>query len=101
MAKSYLNYLSSLSVQTAYAEATNRTSVDISDGPAVGLDGRSRSESAAELFKSQLRTVKQLYKPEWQKTDETIQDLIKLVTSSGQSAQSAVDSAAARLKELL
>jgi len=101
LAKAYFDYLAKPAVQNSYTIQTNKTSVETTEGAGGSLSGIVDGDNAGELFRTELRAITQLYKPEWQKTDEIIQDMIKSVVNSKQSAQSAVDSAAVRLKELL
>lgn len=101
LAKSYLDYLSSSDALFDYSTEENKTSAAIYSPSSRDLDGLVEANAASQIFKAQQKTIRQTFKPEWQRVDEVVQDLIKLVTNSGQSAQSAVDSAAARLKDLL
>ena len=99
-ARSFLQYLSTDEVQGEYSVETKKISARLVS-IAVPEQIHENVDNAFTVFKAQFKFIKQVNKPEWQKVDELLQDAIKLVANSNQSIQSAVDSTAIRLKELL
>lgn len=84
----------------AYGKVTNKMVIDSSISP----DKLSTSSSGfgdSSVFVGQTPFSKVNYKPEWQKTDEAIQDMLNQVISQKQSVKVAIDSAAEQLKKLL
>lgn len=84
-------------LQTAYSKATIKPTVNQIQGykPKLG----STDMGDLSLFAQQVAYSQVTYKPEWQFVDETMQTMIRSVVELGQSAQSAVDTAAEMLKK--
>lgn len=97
LAWQYLGYLSNQGLLSQYATQAGRLSVvGNSDGsPRASLY---ESGDAPTLFSDELPTIRQLSAPEWQFRDQVLQDTINLVIDSGQTAQTAIDTAASRFK---
>ncbi|MEX1123797.1 MAG: hypothetical protein WEC81_01340 [Patescibacteria group bacterium] len=100
LAKSYLSYLTQGDVQKAYIELTGKIGAapleqEVSD------DISSPGLAASEVYWPQLKTVQQLTKKDWQRVDEILQDTVKLVINSKGSLQSAINTAAKQLEELI
>jgi len=98
LAWDYLGYLVGRDVQSAYAEATNKIPTSSSGSTCDRLDESSEAASSKIIFSCQLLTAVKFEKPEWQLTDEVIQDMISQVTDLKQTPQNSVDSAAERFK---
>ncbi len=95
----YLSSLGSTAALQQYATATNRLDITDSSITTASLQPQLVSSStAASLYQKELPTVTSLSTPEWQFRDQVLADTINLVINSSQSAQTAVDSAAARFK---
>ncbi len=101
LAWQYSTYLGSQGTQDQYARETGK----IAAGPVTDSEVVEQAiigqQSAGKVFRAQLGSVKGLSKPEWQAVDEILQDTIKNIVNAGQSIQAAVDSAAARFKDLI
>jgi ABC-type glycerol-3-phosphate transport system substrate-binding protein len=102
LAWSYIRYLAAQETQFDYGQATNKLPVS-NVGRNADLSGgvAQRPSTSKSIFTKQFRNAKQLYKPEWQKADEILQDAVTQVVSLGQAPQTSVDSAAQRFKEFV
>ncbi|HSX41766.1 MAG TPA: hypothetical protein VLE93_00260 [Candidatus Saccharimonadales bacterium] len=99
LAWNYLGFLMGIDVQADYINQTGRLTVAASRGTTeLGTSLAQAAIAKNQVFYPELATVQQLTNPEWQFTSQVLQDTINLVINSGQSAQTAVDSAAARFK---
>ncbi|MBI4948344.1 extracellular solute-binding protein [Candidatus Berkelbacteria bacterium] len=100
LAWKYLGYFMESSVLNQYSNLTDKISVE--------LLGRTRpiptelitADNAAEkIFLAQLQYLKPFIKPEWQETDEILQDAIKLIVNDNAKAQTSADTTAERFKK--
>lgn len=82
---------------TTYGKATLKPTVNQIQGYQPKLSSTTLGDLS--LFAQQVAFSQLVYKPEWQFVDETIQTMIRSVAELGQSAQSAVDTAAETLKK--
>lgn len=99
LAWNYLSYLGTSTVLQQYATTANRLDISNSGATTIALQSQLISASgAATLYQKELSTIQSLAAPEWQFRDQVLTDTINLVIDSAQSAQTAVDSAAARFK---
>jgi len=94
----YLRTLTVTAKSQTYAAKTGK--------PVVPDQGNMRVPSNSylgdgTLFTAQVHYSYPVYKPEWQQTDEALQDMLSQVIAQGQSVQAAIDSAAEKLKKLL
>lgn len=96
LAWQYLQYLTEESVQGSYNRLTLKPTLDMIDGNGEVTD--SEAVASPQQFATQVAFSGAVYKPEWQFVDETLQTMIRAVTVSGEAAQVAVDTAAAKLK---
>lgn len=82
-----------------YAQLTGKPSFTQARDVSIKLSTTSLGDT--DLFAQQASFALSVYKPDWQTSDEIIQDMLNQALISGQSLQSAVDSAAERLKALI
>ncbi len=97
----YLSYLATKDPMVAYEQATGKIAPYLSNSQPSTPTSIVGVSQALSLYRNQLYTVKQLDKPEWQKTDQIILNTINLVVNSGQQPQTAVDTAAEQFKAFL
>lgn len=97
MAWNYLSFLNSDDARNVFENKFNKLSYPPT-GRVKDLGYSVSGTSSIELFRTQALTGKQLIKPEWQRSDQIIQDMIRETTELNQSAQTAVDSATAKFK---
>ena len=83
-------------MQGSYNRLTLKPTLDMVDGNGESTD--SEVMPSPQQFATQVANAQPVYKPEWQFVDETLQTMIRAVIVSGEAAQVAVDSAAAKLK---
>lgn len=100
LAWSYITYLNDERTRDLYEQNTTRIAVSPSTSSKPSESYVSASGSI-ELFRNQAVTGKNLLKPEWQKSDEILQDAIKEVVELKQNPQSVIDSTVQRFKQLI
>jgi len=94
----YLKALGAAGFQK-YGALTGKPSLaQVQDAP-VKLTPGSLGET--DLFAQQVSFAPAVFKPEWQATDQIVQDMLNQALLANQTPQAAVDSAAERLKALL
>jgi len=96
---SYLQALGTTGAQ-AYGQQTGKPTFPEAQDAAVSRIGTG-SLGDTTVFAEQASFAPATFKPDWQVTDQIIQDMLNQAILPGQSTQSAIDSAAARLKVLL
>jgi len=99
LAWSYLSYLGSQNVLNSYTNLTGKVSIVAPGSPLTFSDVWVDASQGKDIYRTELQTMKSLPKPEWQQTDEILQDMIKQVVDSGQTSQNSVDTAAERFKK--
>lgn len=98
IAWAYLQALGSNGSQK-YAQLTGKPSFVQAQDATVRLGSGGLGET--DLFAQQAAFAPAVFKPDWQTSDEIIQDMLNQALIGGQSLQSAIDSAAERLKTLV
>lgn len=98
IAWAYLQALGSTGSQK-YSQLTGKPAFTQSQDASIKLAAGDLGETA--LFAEQAFFAPAVYKPDWQTTDEIVQDMINQSLIANQSLQDAIDSAAERLKGLL
>lgn len=95
------NYLQTLGAAGAqkYAQLTGKPSFVQAQEATIKLGTGDLGET--ELFAQQASFAPAVFKPDWQTSDEIVQDMLNQALLGGQSLQAAVDSAAERLKDLI
>ena len=82
-----------------YAQLSGKPS--FTQAQAVGTKLGTGDLGETDLFAQQATFAPAVFKPDWQVSDEIVQDMLNQALLSGQSLQAAIDSAAERLKALL
>ena len=82
-----------------YAQLTGKPSFTQSQDATIKLGSGDLGET--DLFAQQAAFAPAVFKPDWQTSDEIIQDMLNQALQAGQSLQAAVDSAGERLKALI
>lgn len=82
-----------------YSQMTNKPSFVQAQEATTRISSGDLGET--DLFAQQAAFASTIIKPDWQMTDEIVQDMLNQALISGQSPQAALDSAAERLKGLL
>ena len=98
MAWAYLQTLGTAGSQK-YSQLTGKPSFTQAQEATIKLG--TEDLGGTDLFAQQASFAPTVFKPDWQTSDEIIQDMLNQALLSGQSLQAAVDSAAERLKALL